>query len=58
MSHLSKFATVDPSSGMNGRDPGQCQNLVSGQWRDEKENFDIIKNDIEKVKQHIKDRIV
>ena len=24
----------------------------------EKENFDIIKNDIEKVKQHIKDRIV
>ena len=42
MSHLEKFATVDPFKGMNGNSPGNCQNLVSGQWRDEKEYFDNI----------------
>ena len=36
MSHLEKFATVDPFKGMNGNNPGKCQNLVSGKWRDEK----------------------
>ena len=42
MSHLEKFATIDPFKGMNGNSPGKCQNLVSGQWRDEKEYFDNI----------------
>ena len=42
MSHLEKFATVDPFKGMNGNNPGKCQNLVSGKWRDEKEYFDNV----------------
>ena len=42
MSHLEKFATIDPIKGMNGDNPGKCQNLVSVQWIDEKEYFDNI----------------
>jgi len=42
MTHLSKFATVDPFNGMNEKNPGKCQNLVSGQWRDEAKYFDNI----------------
>jgi len=42
MTHLSKFATVDPFNGMNPDKPGKCQNLVSGQWRDEAKHFDNI----------------
>ncbi len=42
MTHLSKFATVDPFKGMNGSNPGKCQNLVSGQWRDEPDYIDNI----------------
>ena len=32
MVNLSKFTTLDPLKGMNKEDPGNVQNLVSGEW--------------------------
>jgi len=46
MTHLSKFATVDPFNGMNEENPGKCQNLVSGQWRDAANYFDNVPDPI------------
>ena len=58
------LVTVPGTSGsigiLNNHAP-LVSSLKKGQVKvilNEKENFDIIKNDIEKVKQHIKDRIV
>ena len=42
MSNLLKFTTVDPMSGMNSKNPGKAQNLLSGEWLDTSKYFDNI----------------
>jgi len=42
MSNLLKFTTVDPISGMNSKNPGKAQNLLSGEWLDTSKYFDNI----------------
>ena len=42
MSNLLKFTTVDPTSGMNSKNPGKAQNLLSGEWLDTSKYFDNI----------------
>ena len=42
MTKLSQFATVDPFDGMNTRNPGKAQNLLSGEWLDTPKYFDDI----------------
>ena len=33
------FATVDPVKGMNNNSPARCQNLVSGEWRNDESEY-------------------
>ena len=35
MNKLSAFATVDPINGMNQNSQAHCQNLISGEWKDD-----------------------
>ena len=46
MTKLSQFATVDPFDGMNTRNPGKAQNLLSGEWLDTPKYFDDIPDPI------------
>ncbi|MED6343142.1 MAG: aldehyde dehydrogenase family protein, partial [Pseudomonadota bacterium] len=39
MNKLSTFATVDPNNGMNKNTPARCQNLVSGEWKDDDNEY-------------------
>ncbi|GIS40907.1 MAG: hypothetical protein Ct9H90mP13_07530 [Pseudomonadota bacterium] len=39
MNKLSAFATVDPNNGMNKNTPARCQNLVSGEWKDDDNEY-------------------
>ena len=42
MSNLLEFTTVDPINGMNSKNPGKAQNLLSGEWLDTSKYFDNI----------------
>ena len=42
MNKLSTFATVDPNNGMNKNTPARCQNLVSGEWKDDDNEYNKI----------------
>ena len=42
MSNLLEFTTVDPINGMNRKNPGKAQNLLSGEWLDTSKYFDNI----------------
>lgn len=46
MNKLSAFATVDPINGMNKNVPARCQNLVSGKWRDDQNEYTKIPDPI------------
>ena len=36
------FATVDPVKGMNNNSPARCQNLVSGEWKNDESEYSKI----------------
>ncbi len=42
MSNQLEFTTVDPINGMNSKNPGKAQNLLSGEWLDTTKYFDNI----------------